>query len=85
MSDPTEPARRAMSAAINKLPFTRERLEEVYGKDNVYDTDELSKNFTVQGFAAPFVIVHRKSDGAVGTLTFQHEPRLYWDFQEDKE
>jgi hypothetical protein len=74
-----------MVGAINKDPFTREHLEEVYGKDNVFDTDELAKHFNVQGFAAPFVIVHRKSDGAVGTLTFQHEPRLYWDFQEDKE
>jgi hypothetical protein len=85
MSDPTEPARRALVGAINKQPFTRERLEEVYGKDNVFSTDELTKHFEVQGFAAPFVIVHRKSDGAIGTLTFQHEPRFYWDFQEDKE
>ena len=85
MSDPTEPARRALVEAINKEPFTREHLESVYGKGNVYDSDELTKHFNVQGFAAPFVIVHRKSDGAVGTLTFQHDPRLYWDFQEDKE
>lgn len=85
MSDPTEPARRAMTAAINSDPFTREHLESVYGEGNVFNTEELSKHFSVQGFAAPFVIVHRKSDGAVGTLTFQHEPRLYWDFQEDKE
>jgi hypothetical protein len=85
MSDPTEPARRALVGAINSDPFTREHLESVYGKDNVYNTDELTKHFEVQGFAAPFVIVHRKSDGKVGTLTFQHDPRFYWDFQEDKE
>lgn len=85
MNDPTESKRRAMSAAINKDPFTREHLESVYGKGNVYDTDELTKHFGVQGFAAPFCIVHRKSDSKVGTLTFQHHPRLYWDFQEDKE
>jgi hypothetical protein len=72
MSDPTEPARRALVGAINKQPFTRERLEEVYGKDNVFSTDELTKHFEVH-------------DGAIGTLTFQHEPRFYWDFQEDKE
>jgi hypothetical protein len=85
MSDPTVPARRTLSASINESPFTREHLEEVYGKGNVYDVDELREHFNVQGFASPFCIVHRKSDGKVGTLTFQHGPRLYWDFQEDKE
>lgn len=85
MNDPTYPIRRDMTNAINRDPFTREHLERVYGKDNVFSTDELGQHFEVQGFAAPFVIVHRKSDGAIGTLTFQHEPRLYWDFQEDKD
>jgi len=83
--DPTEPIRRKMVSDINRDPFTREHLEKVYGKDNVYNTDELREHFAVQGFAAPFVIVHRKSDGKIGTLTFQHSPRLYWDFQEDVE
>lgn len=83
-TDPTE-ERRALSTNINSSPFTREHLEEVYGKGNVFNTDELREAFEVQGFAAPFCIVQRKSDGKIGTLTFQHQPRLYWDFQEDKE
>jgi len=85
MSDPTEPTRRKLVKKINSDPFTREHLEEVYGKGNVFDTEELREHFNVQGFAAPFCIVQRKSDDKIGTLTFQHHPRLYWDFQEDKE
>jgi hypothetical protein len=29
---------------------------------------------------APLVVVKRKVDGIVGTLTFQHQPRYYFDF-----
>lgn len=34
------------------------------------------------GFAAPFVVVRRKSDNRRGTLEFQHNPRVYFGFQE---
>lgn len=85
MTDPTESTRRRMAAKINQDPFTREHLEDVFGSDNVFDTEQLREHFDVQGFAAPFCIVQRKSDGVIGTLTFQHDPRLYWDFQEDEE
>jgi hypothetical protein len=74
-----------MAGDLKRHPFTREHLEKVYGKDSVFSTDELREHFYVQGFAAPFCIVQRKSDGKLGTLTFQHDPRLYWDFQEDTE
>jgi hypothetical protein len=49
-----------------------------------WTTEELSRDFTVQGFMAPFVIVKRKSDGKVGTMMFTHEPRSYFRFEEDK-
>jgi hypothetical protein len=42
---------------------------------------ELQQDFEVLGFMAPFVVVRRKSDGVRGSLTFQHTPRLYFDFQ----
>jgi hypothetical protein len=35
------------------------------------------------GFAAPFVTVVRRSDGAKGTLEFKHAPRVYFGFQAD--
>lgn len=83
MTDPTEAKRRQMVGAINSDPFTREHLIKVYGADNVFDVKQLQEHFVVQGFAAPFCIVQRKSDDKIGTLTFQHHPRFYWDFQED--
>lgn len=46
----------------------------------VWDTAGMQEEFTVQGFAAPFVVVTRKADGVRGTLTFVHSPRVYFDF-----
>jgi hypothetical protein len=34
------------------------------------------------GFAAPYVVVRRKSDGVKGSLEFTHHPRVYFNFQE---
>ena len=49
-------------------------------RGQVWNTKELQKDFTVQGFASPCVVVTRKSDGTKGTLEFIHQPRLYFDF-----
>jgi hypothetical protein len=68
-----------MVAEINAAPGSREALEKQYGK--VWDTAQVREEFSVTGFMAPFVAVERKSDGKVGTLTFQHAPRFYFDFQ----
>src|SRR5262245_30140976 len=80
--DVTETTRRAEVERINSDPGSRVALEAKYGA--VYDTDELQDNFDVENFLAPYVIVTRKSDGVRGTLTFQHRPRFYYDFQADK-
>ena len=58
----------------------RKRLELIYGK--VWDTAEVSAEFEVLGFMAPFVVVRRKEDNKKGTLMFQHEPRFYFEFKE---
>lgn len=58
----------------------RQTLESIHGE--TWDTEQLRRDFTVQGFAAPFVLVIRKVDGLEGTLQFQHEPRVYFDFVE---
>lgn len=80
--DPTEDVRRAMVIAINTLPGSREALETEHGR--VYDTQELGKEFEVIGFGAPFVVVRRRSDGKRGSLMFQHRPRFYFSFEEDR-
>jgi hypothetical protein len=46
-------------------------------------TDELRAEFEVIGFAAPFVVVRRRSDGQLGMLEFTHHPRVYFAFVPD--
>lgn len=81
MSDPTETIRRQEVAEINAVPGSREALEAKHGQ--VWDTQELQQDFDVQGFMTPYVVVQRKSDGVVGSLKFQHNPRLYFNFVAD--
>ena len=57
----------------------RKRLEEKYGQ--VWDTQELQKDFDVIGFLAPYIEVRRKKDGESGSMEFQHSPRLYFNFK----
>ena len=79
MSDPTESIRREMVAEINAEPGSRAALEAKHGQ--VWDTRRLSDDFQVLGFAAPLVVVRRKSDRVRGSLFFQHSPRFYFGFQ----
>jgi hypothetical protein len=65
MSDPTEAIRRQRVAEINAVPGSREALEQQHGQ--VWNTDELTRDFEVIGFLAPFVAVRRRSDGVKGT------------------
>jgi hypothetical protein len=71
-----------MTAVINSDQRERQGLEAQYGR--VWNTQELSNDFEVQDFAAPFVVVKRKSDGKLGSLMFQHMPRYYFNFEEYK-
>lgn len=48
-----------------------------------WNTDELLEEFEVKGFAMGFVVVRRKSDGVVGSMTFTHAPRVYRNFVAD--
>lgn len=79
MTDETETIRRDMLAEINVDPGSRDALEAKHGK--VWNTDELRQEFDVLGFLAPLVVVRRMSDGAKGSLMFQHNPRFYFNFQ----
>jgi hypothetical protein len=80
--DSTENIRRQLVSEINSVPGSREALEKEHGQ--VWNTEELSRDFEVKGFMAPFVVVKRKSDGVVGSLEFQHRPRFYYGFTPDK-
>jgi hypothetical protein len=82
MQDATENIRRGLVSEINADPTGRAALEKEYGQ--VWDTQQLSNDFEVTGFMAPFVVVKRKADGVVGSLMFQHSPRFYFSFTADK-
>ena len=84
MADHTEGIRRLMVHDINTAVETddplleRKRLESKYGQ--VWDTGELTHDFEVHGFMAPFVVVTEKSVGQKGSLEFQDYPRFYFNF-----
>lgn len=61
---------------------TKEELEAAHGE--LLDTEALKAGYNVIAFQAPFVVVTRKSDGKVGTFQFQHMPRYYFRWVEDK-
>ena len=77
--DATEQIRRAQQAELNAAEAGRADLEARYGQ--VWNTSELTTDFSVEGFLAPYVVVTRKSDGKRGSLMFQHLPRYYFQFQ----
>ena len=75
MTDNTESARREMFA-------TGQPAADLAAADKRWTTEEMQREFTVTGFAAPFVVVVRKSDGVRGSLEFTHNPRVYFNFAE---
>jgi hypothetical protein len=80
--DDFEQERRYRVHRINAEPHERAALETRHGK--VWNTQELAEEFDVLGFMAPFVVVARKADGKKGSLEFQHSPRFYFNFAEDR-
>lgn len=79
--DATEELRRQRLAEINFEPGSRKALESQHGQ--VWDTDELQRDFDALGFLAPYIVVSRRSDGQKGSLEFQASPRFYFNFQAD--
>lgn len=60
----------------------REELENFH--QEVLSTAEAVEKYEFIAFCAPFVEVRRRVDGCLGTLEFQHSPRFYFGFIEDK-
>ena len=75
MTDPFEQVRRDLQAQVNS--------GKIQPEGHTWTTEQLTQEFKVLGFAAPFVVVERKTDGVRGTLMFQHRPRLYFSFVPD--
>lgn len=79
MHDPTETIRRQRLEEINAEPGSREALAAQHG--DVWDTEELQRDFEALGFMAPYIVVRRRADNIKGSLEFQHDPRLYYSFK----
>ena len=71
MLDPTEPYRRQRLAEINAQPGSREALEAEHRQ--VWNTEELMREFQVIGFLAPYVVVRRRSDGKKGSARYGYK------------
>ena len=61
-------------------PIARKCLETEHGE--VWNTEELQRDFSVEGFQAPYVVAVRKVDGKRGSLQFTHMPRFYFGWTE---
>ena len=81
MDDPTEQIRRQRVAELSAQADIKAALQARHGQ--VWSTEELRQEFEVIGFMAPVVVVRRKSDGAQGSLEFQHQPRFYFGWAQD--
>jgi hypothetical protein len=81
-SEEIETIRRHRSIELNSRAAGRPELEAEHGQ--VWAPGELSHDFEVIGFAAPYVVVRSKRDGKLGSLEFQHHPRFYFNFEPDQ-
>lgn len=79
--DPTEVSRRLRMAELNP-GAARAEVERRHGR--AWSPDELAGDFEVVGFMAPFVVARRRADGRLGSLEFQHHPRFYFNWREDR-
>ncbi len=61
----------------------RDLVKYKFEVDEVWNTAEIERDFTVLAFSAPYIRCIRKSDGVHGSMQFTHDPRYYFDFQED--
>ena len=82
MIDETEQLRRERQKELAENAGPRADLEARFGQ--VWDTDQLTTDFSVIGFMAPLVVVRRRSDGQKGSLEFQGRPRFYFNFEPHK-
>ena len=70
---------------IDNNETARQSLKDIAETDKAarqeWTTDQLRAEFEVIGFQAPFVVVIRKADRVKGSLQFDHQPRIYYDFK----
>jgi len=82
MSDPTEGMRRKLVGLIGRDvksdSYQDERLRLVEKYSEVWDTEEVTRDFIIERFMAPFVVATHRETGQKGVLMFQGYPRFYF-------
>ncbi|MBN2506228.1 MAG: hypothetical protein JXQ71_05990 [Verrucomicrobia bacterium] len=73
---------RRIIAGLVPRGLPRERIEPLFGQ--TWDTSQMAAEFEPLAFAAPYVVGRRRSDGKLGSMLFQHHPRYYFRFEEDR-
>jgi hypothetical protein len=82
IADATEDLRRDRLVCLNRQATDRAGLEQRHGR--VWSAGELVGDFVVIGFMAPYVVVRSRLGGVMGSLEFQHHPRFYFNWKEDR-
>jgi hypothetical protein len=78
---PTPPrSRKKLNGYKKTLIKNKKILKAKYGKNNVWDIDELRKEFKIESSLKPYTFVTRKKDGKKGSVMFSGRPRLYYNF-----
>lgn len=72
--------KRKKAQRIVPPPRSKTDLEREFG--TVWDTQELAHEFVITSIIGNTVVVRRKLDDVVGTLTYQNVPRYYFGFKE---
>lgn len=70
--------RRKKARTIVPPPRTRAELQQEFGQ--VWDTQQLAHDFVITSIIGSTVVVRRKADDVVGTLSYQRNPPLYYRF-----
>lgn len=71
-----------MAQARRQMAATGQQPDLAADDGQRWTTAELTRDFEVIGFAAPFVVVRRRSDNKKGSLEFTHCPRDCFGWQE---
>jgi hypothetical protein len=93
LDTPNPGARRHQPLKVESADDVRREMVEsgkpehdlAVNQGQTWTTEQMAAEFEVTGFAAPFVVVRRRADGALGTLEFTHSPRVYFGWLEDRD
>ncbi len=72
-----------MAEKVAMLEELKEAYPDVYQAiqedgGECWTTEEVTQEFEILGFLAPFCTAKKRDTGEKGTLTFIHRPRIYY-------